>query len=309
MAIILLRNDGQTGAWKEAFRKADPGLRVLEAGEDTDSGEILMAAVWKHPRGSLRQYPNLKGVHGLGAGVDFILEDPDLPTDIPVMRVVDPYLAADMAEFVLAQVMAHLKNLMAYKTQQAAVQWQPKPYRRIPEVTVGIMGLGKLGLAVSKLLLAAGFSVVGWTRESRPETRFPVFAGEGERGAFLKQAQVLVCLLPLTPETRGILNQGLLRELPAGAYLINVARGPLLVEPDLLRVLDEGILSGACLDVFEVEPLPESHPFWGHPLVHMTPHVASVSNPDSVVFQIVENYYRLLQGQPLKNRVSRHRGY
>lgn len=268
-----------------------------------------MAAVWKHPPGSLRQYPNLKGVHGLGAGVDFILEDPDLPPELPVMRVVDPYLAADMAEFVLAQVMAGLKNLMAYKTEQAAALWQPKPYRRIPEVTVGIMGLGKLGMAVSQLLRAAGFSVVGWTRETRPETPFPVFAGEGERSEFLKKSEVLVCLLPLTPETRGVLNRGLFLELPAGAYLINVARGPLLVEPDLLQVLDQGRLSGASLDVFEVEPLPRAHPFWGHPGIHMTPHVASVSNPDSVVAQIVENYHLLLQGRPVNNKVSRQRGY
>jgi glyoxylate/hydroxypyruvate reductase A len=309
MAIVLLRNDGQTGAWKEAFRKADPDLRVVEAGEDVPPGDVLMAAVWKHPPGSLRQYPNLKGVHGLGAGVDFILEDPEIPPDLPVMRVVDPYLAADMAEFVLAQVLAHLKNLLAYKAEQAVGQWKPKPYRRIPEVTVGIMGLGKLGMAVSQLLLAAGFSVVGWTRETRPITRFPVFSGEAQRGGFLKEADVLVCLLPLTPETRGILNLELFRGLPAGAFLINVARGPLLVEPDLLRALDEGGISGASLDVFEVEPLPQAHPFWAHPRIHMTPHVASVSNPDSVVFQIVENYHLLLQGQPLKNQVSRHRGY
>ena len=309
MAIVILRNDDLIPRWKAALQKAAPDIPVYGMGEEVPPGEIAMAAVWKHPPGSLERFPNLRGIHCLGAGVDFILEDPQIPESLPVMRVVDPFLASDMAEYVLAQILASLKGLHRYKTEQGRGIWAPKPYQRMGDLTVGIMGLGTLGQAVSELLLKAGLACVGWTRQSSPEVAFPTFRGPAERDTFLGRSDVLVCLLPMTPKTRGILDYALMQHLPEGALLINVARGPLLVDADLIRALDEGLLSGACLDVFHTEPLPASHPFWKHPLVHMTPHVASVSDPESVAPQIAENYRRLLSGQPLKNRVSRELGY
>ncbi len=309
MAIAILRNDDLIPRWKAALQKVAPDIPVYGMGEEVPPGDILMAAVWKHPPGSLDHYPNLKGIHCLGAGVDFILEDPQIPESLPVMRVVDPFLASDMAEYVLAQIMAFLKRLHRYKADQGTGLWAPKPYRRMGDLTVGIMGLGTLGLAVAELLQKAGLACVGWTRESSPGVAFPTFRGPGERDAFLGRSDILVCLLPLTPTTRGILNYPLLRRLPKGALLINVARGPLLDDSDLIRALDAGLLSDACLDVFQTEPLPASHPFWNHPHVHMTPHVASVSDPESVAPQIAENYRRLLSRRPLKNEVSRKRGY
>ncbi len=309
MALVILRNDDLVARWKEALMRAAPDIPVYGAGEEYPPESVKMAAVWKHPPGSLKTFPNLMGVHCLGAGVDFILEDPTLPESLPIMRVVDPYLAADMAEYVLAQAMASLKGLHRYKEDQMEGRWAPGPYRRVEDVTIGIMGLGTLGRAVAALLVKSGFSVTGWTRASAPEVGFPTFHGKDQRKAFLEGSDILVCLLPLTPQTRGILDYELLSGLPARALLINVARGPLLVDKDLIRALDEGLLSGACLDVFHTEPLPESHPFWKHPAVHMTPHVASVSDPDSVAPQIVENYRRLVQGRPLNNTVSRDRGY
>jgi glyoxylate/hydroxypyruvate reductase A len=309
MAIVILRNDNHIDRWKKALQRVAPDIPVFGMGEEIPAASIAMAAVWKHPPGSLGSFPNLKGIHCLGAGVDFILEDGSIPQNLPVMRVVDPFLASDMAEYVLAQVMASLKDLHRYKQDQISGNWHPRPYRRIADVTVGIMGLGTLGRAVAALLRTAGFSLAGWTRASHPEVDFPTFNGEDGKKPFLEKSDILVCLLPLTPDTRGILDYDLLRGLPQGALLINVARGPLLVDEDLIRALDSGWLSGACLDVFHTEPLPAGHPFWRHPGVHISPHVASVSDPDSVAPQIIDNYKRLMDGKPLKNQVSRKRGY
>jgi glyoxylate/hydroxypyruvate reductase A len=309
MAILLVRNDGLLAPWKNAFIRHARDIRVYGMGEEVPKGEVKMAAVWKHPPGSLAAFPNLLGIHGLGAGVDFIMEDVSIPPELPVMRVVDPFLASDMAEFVLAEVTGMLKRLQAYKYREFSARWEPRPYQRFSDVNIGIMGLGKLGLAVAGSLKAAGFSMVGWTRTSIPEVDFPVFQGDSQRNTFLGKAQVLVCLLPLTPETRGILNMELFRQMPAGARLVNVARGPLLREEDLLAALDQGVLSEACLDVFETEPLPETHPFWEHPDIHITPHIASVSDPVSVAPQIIENYRRLLRGEVPENLVSREAGY
>ena len=309
MAILIIRNDHLVPVWKEALKRAAPDIPVFGMQDDFPQKEVRMAAIWKHPPGSLQGFSNLLGIHCLGAGVDFILEDDSIPTDLPVMRVVDPFLASDMAEYVLAHIMGFLKQVYGYKENQLHGLWKPVPYRRIGEVTVGIMGLGKLGRAVAQLLKANGFALAGWTRSSVPSVDFPVFRGEAQKNAFLEKADILVCLLPLTPETRGSLNLDLFRTLPEQAFLINVARGPLLVDEDLLTALEEGRLSGACLDVFHREPLPDDHPFWKHPLVHMTPHVASVSDPDSVAPQIAANYRRLLMGETPDNLVIRSRGY
>lgn len=309
MAIVILRSDGKIGPWKAALNHHAPKIPVYGPGDDFDPAEIRMAAVWKHPPGSLGVYPNLLGIHGLGAGVDFIMEDDSIDNEIPILRVVDPYLASDMAEFVLAEVGGLLKGLQVYKQYQSSSLWQPRPYRRFPEVTIGIMGLGKLGLQVAEALRKVDASVVGWTRNSTPEVDFPIFSGISGRSPFLSQSDILVCLLPLTSETRGILNLDVFRELPPGASLINVARGPLLTDADLLKALEEEMISEACLDVFHEEPLPKEHPFWKHPAIHITPHIASVSEPESVAPQIISNYNHLLKGTPPVNRVSRTAGY
>ena len=309
MALAILRNDNRTAAWISALAALAPDIPLYDYHQPHPRAAIRMVGVWKHPRGSLGEYPNLLGVHGLGAGVDFILEDPALPEGIPVLRVVDPYLASDMAEYVLAQILSHLRQLPAYTRDQSSGTWNPRPYRRIEDIRVGIMGLGTLGKAVADLLVRAGFDVRGWTARSQPDTGYPVFQGPEGRKAFLSESDILVCLLPLTPETRGILDQQVFGQLPAGAALINVARGGLLHEEDLLQALGTGHIAHACLDVFSQEPLPKGHSFWKHPKISMTSHVASVSEPESVAVQVVANYRALLAGDPLTNEVSRERGY
>jgi glyoxylate/hydroxypyruvate reductase A len=309
MAIVIIRQDGKIEAWKKALKERNPSIAVYSYLEDHPKQDITMALIWKHPHGSLSVYPNLKCIASSGAGVDYIFEDASAPKDIPITRVVDPYLASDMSEHVLAVILAELKNFNVYKLQQVNSEWNPKNYRRIKDVTVGIMGLGELGALTANDLLKFGFTVQGWSRSQKELKNVKTFAGPDTLDAFLQSTEILVCLLPLTPETEGILNKELFARLPKGAYIINVARGGHLVDKDLLEALDANHLSGACLDVYHQEPLSKDHPFWQHPKIFMTPHYASVSDTESVVPQILENYDRLKMGKELLNTVNRKKGY
>ncbi|WP_282076150.1 2-hydroxyacid dehydrogenase [Maribacter aquivivus] len=309
MAIVVIRQDNKIELWKNALQKADSTLKVYSYLEDHPKDEITMAVIWKHPKGTLANYPNLKCIASAGAGVDYIFEDETRPKNIPITRIVDPFLAGDMSEHVLSVILAHLKNLNVYKLDQVDNVWEPKEYLRIKDVSVGILGLGELGALTATDLTKFGFKVQGWSRSKKNIIGVKTFSGADEQQEFLKTTNVLVCLLPLTPATEGILNKELLSRLPKNAYVINVARGGHLVDKDLIELLDADHLSGACLDVYHTEPLPKTHPFWNHRKVHMTPHYASVSDTNSVIPQIVENYKRLNSGEKLQNLVDSDRGY
>lgn len=309
MALVVIRQDGKVDFWKDALKAASPDLKVYSYLEDHPQNDIEMALVWKHPEGSLAEYPNLKLIASNGAGVDFIFEDPDVPKGIPITRIVDTKLAEDMSEHVLAVILGHLKNLDIYKLQQTKGIWKPKNYHRISDFTVGIMGLGELGGVLAKDLVRFGFKVQGWANSRKSLENIKTFAGEEEASEFLSSSEILVCLLPLTDKTTGILNTSLFKKLPKNAFVINVARGGHLVDNDLIEMLDNGHLSGAGLDVYHEEPLPASHPFWQHEKIHMTPHYASVSEPKFVVPQILDNYRRMQAGRPLVNEISRDKGY
>lgn len=245
----------------------------------------------------------------MGAGVDHLFKDPDLPKNISIARLVDPYLAQDMAEFVLALIMNHLRDLNAFKIKQTQTIWRPADYLRIKDVKVGIMGMGAIGSQVASELQKAGFQVIGWARTPKGTSTIPIYSGNGELTAFLNNSNILVCVLPLTPQTKGILNKTNFKSLPENAFVINVGRGEHLVTDDLVQFISEGHLSGASLDVFEVEPLPVNNPLWNHPRINITPHIASITNPESVAPQIIENYYRMKENKPLLNTVSREKGY
>ena len=309
MAIVIIRQDGKTASWKKALKASSGITEIYGHEEEHPRDKVRMAIVWKHPHGSLGRYPNLECIASFGAGVDFIFDDPGLPPNIPVTRVVDPVLASDMSEFVIAQIFSHLKHLKTYALDQAGHRWNPREYSRISGQVVGIMGVGELGSAVAADLLKLGFRIRGWAASRKEGLGFPVFAGEEELGDFLMNTNILVCLLPLTKKTKGILNRDLFIRLPEGAFVINVARGGHLVDNHLLHMLDNGHLSGAALDVFHEEPLAKDHPFWDHPAIHLSPHIASVSDQDSVIPQLIGNYERLLQGLPLNNVVSHSKGY
>ncbi|WP_036154302.1 2-hydroxyacid dehydrogenase [Maribacter forsetii] len=309
MAIVVIRQDDRIDLWKNALQNADTSVKVYSYLEEHPKEEISMAVIWKHPKGSLADYPNLKCIASAGAGVDYIFEDDTRPKNIPITRIVDPYLASDMSEHVLAVILAHLKNLNIYKLDQVSHVWEPKQYMRIKDVTIGILGLGELGALTASDLSSFNFNVQGWSRSKKDIEGVQTFAGAEEQKEFLNATNILVCLLPLTPATEGILNKELLSQLPKNAFVINVARGGHMVDDDLIALLDSGHLSGACLDVYHTEPLPKSHPFWNHKKVHMTPHYASVSDTNSVIPQIIENYKRLSSGEKLQNLVDSDKGY
>ena len=309
MSIVIIRQDGKIEDWKKSLKANAPELNIYSYLEDHPMQEIEVAMVWKHPPGIFKQYPSLKYIASFGAGVDFIFDDTEIPEDILITRVVDPILASDMSEFVIAAIFAHLKNFHRYRSDQLAGNWHPLPYRRIADKRIGIIGLGALGLKLYEDLKVLGFNVIGWSNSTKYLDNVKTYTGAKERTDFLKKAEILVCLLPLTESTRGILNKELFSELPVGAYIINVARGGHLVDEDLIDMIDTDHLSGACLDVYHEEPLGEDHPFWRHPKIFMTPHIASVSDVESVVPQLLENYYRFKEGRPLINQVSTLRGY
>ncbi|MGB5481015.1 MAG: glyoxylate/hydroxypyruvate reductase A, partial [Eudoraea sp.] len=265
MAIVIIRQDNKIDSWKKALKAKAPDISIYSYLEEHPKEEITLAWVWKQPVDSLKQYPNLKCIASLGAGVDFIFKDQSVPENIPITRVVDPVLASDMSEFVLALILSFFKNLNNYRTDQMNKVWYPQEYKRISDVTVGIMGMGALGEKLAEDLIKNRFEVIGWATSPKNIPGVEVYNGDKEKNTFLSRSNILVCLLPLTRETTEILNNKLFKELPKQSYVINVARGGHLVDEDLLEYINNGHLAGAGLDVFHEEPLSVEHPFWTHP--------------------------------------------
>jgi glyoxylate/hydroxypyruvate reductase A len=306
MSLLIICPGKDPQVWKEAIQEYDPEIEVEVYPEDKKPEAVEMALSWNHPVGAYKGYPKLQVVASMGAGIDHILHDPQLPRQVQITRVVDDKLTEDMSNFVLALVLNHIREISYHHSNTG---WDKKMYRRPGETRVGIMGLGVLGNAVADKLKINGFPISGWAASPKKISGINTFFGEKQLEDFLKNLDVLVCLLPLTSETENILNKSLFQKLPKDAYLINVARGRHLVEQELLEMIDKGHLSGASLDVFREEPLPEAHPFWKHPKIKITPHNASITSPQSVVPQIVDNYRRMMTGRPLLNLVSREKGY
>lgn len=306
MTLNLICPTKDPQPWVDAITAVAPHIDLQVWPNDGDKADITFALVWAQPLGVFAQYPNLRVISSMGAGVDNLLQDPSIPTHVPVVRMVDPRLVTQMGDYVLAATLNAVRQFPSYMQQQ---QWQPLPPRNVDSVTVGVMGLGQIGKAVANRLLTVGFQVVGWSRRAKSMQGVRVFAGHQQLSDFLAASDILVCLLPLTSETENILNSQTLGQLPQGAYVVNVARGNHLVEEDLLSLINKNHLAGACLDVFRQEPLPQGHPFWSHPKILVTPHIASLTDPISVAPQIVENYRRMEAGEPLLNQVDKHRGY
>ncbi|MDF1587396.1 2-hydroxyacid dehydrogenase [Marinimicrococcus flavescens] len=308
MALLFYSQDDDAGAWRQELSRRLPELDFRLWPDIGDPADITMALVWLPPPGLLAGLPNLKAIFSLGAGIDAMLRDPTLP-DLPLCRMVDPSLTSSMSEFVLALVLRYHRNLDVYERQQRERRWQLELPRPADATRVGVMGLGVLGADAARLLVRNDFDVRGWSRTAKRIEGVTSHAGAERLDTFLGGLDILVNLLPLTPETEGVLNARLFAKLPRGARLINVARGRHLVEPDLLAALEEGRLAHATLDVFATEPLPEEHPFWGHPQVTVLPHTASYSLPRSGAETVVENIRRLREGRPLEHVVDRARGY
>lgn len=271
-----------------------------------DLSNVCALFVWKPlPTGVVAQLPNLKWISSLGAGVDHLMTDPQIPKGIPITRIVDPRLTVDMTNYVMMAVVMYQRNFSLLQENQAKKHWERITYSNLK---VGVMGLGELGGHLAKQLQSAGFETYGYSRTKNHIVGVETFAENG-LDEFLSGLDVLVNLLPITPKTVGILNKDLLSKTKKGCYLINVARGNHLVDQDLIDLLDQKHLSGAMLDVFHQEPLPADHPFWAHPKITITPHVASVTTPQSALNLLKENIGKLINEEPLLHQVDLNRGY
>ena len=295
--------------WLPALRAAMPALEVRVWPGIGDPAEVDYAIVWKPPAGMLAGLPRLKVIYSLGAGIDAMLRDPTLPPGIPLVRMVDLSLTEGMIEYVAEQVLAIHRQARTYRDQQAAGQWRQHDQPLARDVTVGILGLGTLGGAVARALRGLNFQVAGWSRTPKAVDGVDGFAGAAQLDAFLARSQILVCLLPLTAETEDILDRRLFAALPRGAWVINAGRGPQLVDEDLIAALDSGHLAGAVLDVFRTEPLPPNHPFWPHPKIVLTPHIAASNNARYATLRLAEQIARFERGEPMDDVVDQSRGY
>lgn len=313
MSILVAVKGWSPQTWVEAVQSVAPG-RVVEAQSAVaDPAAVRYALVWGPERGALARYPNLAAVFSLGAGVDHLTSDPDLP-DVPVARIVDPDLTMRMTEWVVLQVLLHHRQQRAYDRLQAERTWTPLAQAAASDVRVGVMGLGVLGLDAADALKRLGFDVAGWSRTPRALPGMATFSGADGLAAFLARTDILIVLLPLTEETRGLLDarliDGLAKDGPLGGpVLINAGRGKLQVEADLDAALRDGRLKGATLDVFETEPLPEASPLWSAPNLVITPHVAADSDPIAVSRNVVRQIEAFERGEPLEGLVDRTRGY
>ncbi len=314
MTVLLTMSGWDEGPWLERFRRLLPEKRIVTASDDFNRDEVDYVATWKHPPGAIKNLPRLKAVFSLGAGVDFIFSDPDLP-DVPVARVVDPDLTMRMSEWVLLHVLMHHRQQRMYDYQQYEKIWHDDDLQPASkDVRVGVMGLGELGADAARKLAAVGFDVAGWARSRHRIEKVKCFAGAGELDAFLARTDILVALMPLTEETRGVLNMGLFRKLArdgrlGGPILINAGRGGSQNENDILAALEEGVLKAATLDVFAVEPLPAESGLWDDPRVTITPHNSAQSDPDAVAASVARQIRALERGEELQHVVERGRGY
>jgi glyoxylate/hydroxypyruvate reductase A len=276
--------------------------------DEGDPANIDLAVLWTQPPGGLERYPRLSFVQSLGAGVNQ-LELDVLPPRLRVARMVDPAMGPMMAEYCLTAVLRYHRRFDAHERSQRAGRWDFIPPVSPRHFPVGVMGVGELGAVTATALAAHGFPVRGWSSRPRSLSGVTCFAGHSELPAFLDGLAALVCLLPLTAQTRGILNAALFDRLPNGAYLINAGRGAHLVEADLLAALASGRLAGATLDVLHEEPPPSDHPFWRHERVLLTPHVAALADPDGAASLVADNIMRFRRSEPVLNEVDRMRGY
>ena len=310
MAILFFSNNDRDAIWRGEMVKHLPDMPFrVWPDEVQDPGEIEYALVWKPQAGVLRGFPNLKVILSLGAGVDHLLSDPELPEGVPIVRLVDPLLTSGMTEFVTWAVLHCHRDMLKFTAFQKESRWE---MLRAPDTgtrRVGIMGMGVLGSDSARRLRDFGFPVAGWDVAEVSVDGIETFAGPDRFVPFLNRTDILVSLLPLTPETRDIINSETLAALPDGAYVVNSARGLHVVDEDLIEALDSGHIAGAVLDVFREEPLVPEHPFWRHPRVVVTPHVASLTIARTAAEYYADAIKRHQQGLPLENLVDMSRGY
>jgi glyoxylate/hydroxypyruvate reductase len=308
MSIVIVAPGRDTGKWQEILKNNAPEIKFCVWPDCDDKVEITCAIAWNHPPGVMAEFPNLKLISSMGAGVDHIMRDASIAPDIRITRIVDDALTISMTNYVIMAVLNYHKQIFKYLNDKQEKAWDQQINPEI-DLRPGVMGMGVLGQDVAMKLQQLGFRVFGYSNSRKFIKNITSYAGEEELNDFLSQINILICMLPLTSDTRGILNYELFRKMNKGSYLINVARGSHLVEEDLLKAIEEGYIEHAFLDVFNKEPLPKEHPFWSHNKIMITPHIASVTNPYAAVPQVIANYKRMMEGSALSNEIDRDKEY
>lgn len=309
MSLLLAAKNRDLSSLKDAILKQDPNIEVDIWPAIENKDRVTFAVCWNHPAHLFGNLPNLKAVSSLGAGINHLLNDESLDESIPIARLITKSLKTEMADYVLTAINNYRLNTYAYTDQKREGKWEQ--HRSLPKklATVGIMGLGEMGIETALSLTNQGYEVHGWSRTPKELSGVTCHHGQDDLETFLRSVNILVCLLPLTEETEGILNLEIFKKLMDPSYLINVGRGAHLIEEDLIYALDVGILEGACLDVFDEEPLPSKHPFWNRTNIMITPHTAAITPAREAATIIIENYKRALSGQELLFEADRDKGY
>ena len=307
--VVSLPAADKTEWWCQMLRDLMPDWNVYPIDQVPDPDAVTYSVLWRPATGAMKPFRNLKAIVSLGAGIDHVLADEQLPIHVPIIRTVGTDLTQRMKEYVALHVLRHHRELPAIQANQARQLWEQIVVPPAPQRRVGVMGLGNLGAAAADLLEQIGFEVRGWSRSPKDLPGIQCFSGSEGFGAFLEGTEILVCLLPLTESTRGILNVDTFNRLKRGASIVNAARGPHLVDSDLVDALNSGQISSATLDVFHVEPLPKTHPFWTNPKITVTPHVASLIDAPTGSKIVAKNIRTFQETGTVADLADAKRGY
>ncbi len=306
---IYTKNVKQSQKWKQILRSKLQNEKIEIYPNITNFDSVTFLVCWKPEENLLRKFSNLKAIQSLGAGVDHILDHHIVPSHIQVSKVVDNNLSHDMWEHAMSIILSDMKNLSIHAKNQASKTWKYKKYKRIKDVSIGILGMGIIGKYVAMKFANTGFKVGGWSRSKKEIQNVVSYSEDSGMKSLLLDSDYVVNILPLTKETKGLIDHNFFSNMKKGSYFINIGRGRHVVDADLLSNIDIGHLRGAALDVFQSEPLPKESPFWNHSSIIVTPHIASLTHIDSVYPQVIENYLRLIKGERLLNLVDLTKGY
>ncbi|NDH61695.1 MAG: glyoxylate/hydroxypyruvate reductase A [Alphaproteobacteria bacterium] len=308
-AIAYISRDTDGQLWKKALEAALGPIDFRTLDNLGDKADIEVALAWKPPAGLIASFPNIRLIVSLGMGVDHLLAEDELPAGVPIVRIMDDGLVGQMSEYAIYWALRHHRDIDKYAASQRTKQWKPEEFVDTLHRRVGILGLGTIGQDTAAKFAALGFPTAGWSRTQKTLPGIETFHGPDGFKRLLARSDILIDVLPLTRDTRGLLDAAAFAALPKGAYFINMARGGHVVDEALLAALDSGHLSGATLDVFNQEPLPPEHRYWTHPKVHVTPHVAGATNPRTASPGVIENIKRRRTGQTLIHTVDPKSGY
>ena len=309
MKCVIKVGEARAKWWKSHMKSLLPEIEFFLHNEPFDKQLIDLAIVWKPENGWLKSLSNLKCIISMGSGIDHILSDPELPKDLPIIKTTADDLKIRMREYVILHTLKHHRNLNEVIKARNNKEWKQIIEPPANKRTVGVMGLGNLGLDCARALKSLDFMVNGWSKSEKEIEGINIFTGINQITDFIKDVEILICMLPLTSETRGILNFKLFEKMKKNSCLINVARGEHLVEEDLIKAIEKSIVKEATLDVFHSEPLPENHIFWQNPKIFITPHIASLLDPEAGGKDIAQNILKFINGEFIENLIPPGKDY